>query len=313
MISLRLTSALAALGAASLLSLHAAQPVETGAPGIIPHRTRAAAGQAPTAGSTSATSPILYRGGPVMGGTPNIYIIWYGNWNQTNGTDTPAGQQIVRDFLAGLGGSPYLNINTTYSISSTPVTNLINYAGQTTDTGSQGTTLSDTKILSVVKAAIPKLGNGNPDPNGIYFVLTSSNVSVSSGFCTRYCGWHTYTTVSNTTVKYSFVGNAARCLSACAAQSVGPNGNAGVDGMLSVLAHELVETVSDPKLNAWYDANGAENADKCAWTFGTTYLVNGAYANMQLGSRHFLIQRNLFHGASGDYCAVGYSNGVLTK
>lgn len=297
----------------SLLSLHAAQPVETGAPGIIPHRARADAGRAPARGSTTATTPILYRGGPVMGGTPNVYIIWYGNWNQNNGTDTPAGQQIVRDFLAGLGGSPYLNINTTYSITSTTVTSSINYAGQITDTGSQGTSLTDTKIQSIVARAVPLLGNGKPDANGIYFVLTSSNCSVSSGFCTRYCGWHTYATLSGTTVKYSFVGNAARCLSSCAAQSVGPNGNAGVDGMLSVLAHELVETVSDPKLNAWYDANGAENADKCAWTFGTTYLVNGAYANMQLGSRHFLIQRNLFHGASGDYCAVSYKNGVLTK
>jgi len=41
--------------------------------------------------------------------------------------------------------------------------------------------------------------------------------------------------------------------------------------MVSVMAHELEETISDPNLNAWYDSTGAENADKCAWTFGTTY------------------------------------------
>ena len=46
--------------------------------------------------------------------TPNVYLIWYGNWNQGNGTDTPEGQQIVRDFLTAVGGSPYFNINTTY-------------------------------------------------------------------------------------------------------------------------------------------------------------------------------------------------------
>ena len=26
--------------------------------------------------------------------------------------------------------------------------------------------------------------------------------------------------------------------------------------------------LTDPQLNAWYDQQGDENADKCAWTFG---------------------------------------------
>jgi len=74
--------------------------------------------------------------------------------------------------------------------------------------------------------------------------------------------------------------------------------NAGVDGMVSVIAHELEETNTDPNLNAWYDANGAEDADKCAWTFGQILSQGstGAYYNMTLptpsgGARPFLIQR----------------------
>ena len=56
-----------------------------------------------------------------------------------------------------------------------------------------------------------------------------------------------------------------------------PNGNAGADGMASIIAHELEEAATDPDLNAWYDATGAENADKCAWTFGTEYTAaNGS-------------------------------------
>ena len=44
-----------------------------------------------------------------------------------------------------------------------------------------------------------------------------------------------------------------------------PNGDPGVDAMLSVLAHEVVEAMSDPNLDAWYDATGSENGDKwCA-------------------------------------------------
>jgi hypothetical protein len=89
------------------------------------------------------------------------------------------------------------------------------------------------------------------------------------------------------------IGNSDRCPSACAEQTTGPNGNAGADGMASVLAHELEEAHTDPQLNAWYDNRGYENADKCAWTFGATYIAgNGAKANVKLGGRDYLIQQN---------------------
>jgi len=233
-------------------------------------------------------------------GTPTVYLIWYGNWNQSNGTDTPAGQDLVRTFLRNVGGSPYYKINITYGATG----NVSLSSSEYTDTGSQGTRLSDAKVQSVVSNAISK---GLPsDTNGLYFVLTSSNVSESSGFCTRYCGWHTHGTLSGKDIKYSFVGNAARCLSGCAAQTISPNGNAGVDGMISVIAHELEEANSDPDLNAWYDSSGAENADKCAWTFGSgqTLLPNGASYNMTLGGLNFLVQRNL--DAGDNKCYVAY-------
>src|SRR5947209_5000483 len=76
-----------------------------GAPEIIPHRLNSH--DSITVGSTGVITPaITYHGGAVMS-TPNLYLIWYGNWNQTNGSDTPDGQQIVRDFLFGLSGSNY--------------------------------------------------------------------------------------------------------------------------------------------------------------------------------------------------------------
>ena len=62
--------------------------------------------------------------------------------------------------------------------------------------------------------------------------------------------------------------------------------------MLSVLAHELEETATDPQLNAWYSANGKENGDKCAWTWGTTYSSGGGFANMKIGGTDYLIQQN---------------------
>ena len=299
------------------LSSAVAQPVDTGAPEIISHRTNPRFGGAPTRGGTSATTPILYHGGPVMNavGGPTVYVIWYGNWNQGNGTDTPAGQQIVTDFLSAVGGSPYFSINTTYS----GLSGKVAFGGQTNVGYLYGSRLSDSKVQSTVSYAIAN-GLLLNDPNGVYFVLTSSDVSENSGFCTRYCGWHTHAALLGTDIKYSFVGNAARCITGCAAQSTGPNGNAGVDGMVSVIAHELEEATTDPDLNAWYDGGGAENADKCAWTFGQNLqqAANGAYYNVTLGSRNFLIQRNLAHGVSvsgnvGDYCAVSYSGVAINQ
>ena len=292
-----------------LITSASAQSEGSGKPEIfkIPHRmNERGASTAPTQGTTGTVTPaITYHGGPVMAGTVTMYYIFYGNWNQSNGSDTPAGQQILIDFANTIGGSPYENLNTTYSTAGGTVTGNVTFGGSTTDAYSQGTRLRDASILTIINSAINS-GRLPYNANAVYFVLTSSDVNESSGFCTKYCGWHTAGTATAGHVRYSFVGNANRCLNACAAQTVGPNGNAGVDGMISVVAHELEEAISDPDLNAWFDSGGAENADKCAWTFGHAQfqVANGAWANMTLGTRNFLIQRNLQHNTSGDLCKV---------
>lgn len=260
------------------------------------HRPTGSIGNAaPTAGSTGAVTPLItYHNGPLIQ-TPTVYVIWYGNWNASNGSDTPAGQQIVRDFLSNIGGSPYFNINKSYSAGSYTITGNVIFGGDTTDANSAGLNLTDSSILKIVQTALTN-GKLPYDANGVYFVLTSSANVKKNGFCTSYCGWHTAGSSTKGHVRYSFVGNANKCLSSCSAQTTkSPNGNPGVDGMLSVIAHELEEATADPDPSSgWVDSSGAENADKCAWTFGTTLLdSNGAYYNMTLGSRNYLIQRNL--------------------
>src|SRR5712671_725517 len=244
---------------------------------------------------------ISYHGGPVMLGTNHMYYIWYGNWG-ANTANT-----ILTALAQNIGGSPYFNINTTYyNGSNVHVSNSVSFGGSVnTGSGVYGTSLTDAEIQSIVRDALVS-GALPYDTSGIYFVLTSAEVTASSGFCTQYCGWHTYGTINGFNIKYSFVGNPDRCPSACEAQTTGPNGNAGADGMASIIAHELEETVTDPNLNAWYDTRGAENADKCAWTFGTTFTApNGATANMTMGGRNWLIQRNWVN-ASGGFCAKTY-------
>src|SRR6185369_15372112 len=144
--------------------------------------------------------------------------------------------------------------------------------------------LSDAQIQTVVSNAITS-GKLPKDTNAVYFVLTSADVTATSGFCTQYCGWHTHASISGSDIKYSFIGNPDRCPSACSNGTTPPNGNDGADAMASIISHELEEAVTDPDLNAWYDRRGEENADKCAWTWGTTYTTaNGGTANMKLGT-----------------------------
>ena len=264
-------------------------------------------GRARSAGGATTTSyGISYHGGPVIADFTNVYYIWYGNW--TNNTATT----ILPALASGIGGSLHYNINTTYSTGGKNIKNVVNLSGETIDNYSKGTTLSDLGVAQVVSNAITS-GKLPKDANGVYFVLTSKDVKESSGFCTQYCGWHSVGSLSGTIIKLSFVGNPEQCPAACSERQA-PNGNLGADAMASIIAHELEEAVTDPNMNAWYDSKGAENADKCAWTFGSTYTSsNGSLANMFLGGHDFLIQQNWVNAqkitkgtTSNGYCSLSY-------
>jgi len=263
-------------------------------------------GFALTTGNTRKTSAMSYRGGPLIN-APTIYIIWYGNWNQNNGSDTPAGQQLIRDWAVSIGGTPYYQLNESLSVANYPISGNVSFGSEISDSGTS-TSLSDADIQTIVGRNI---GTGKLpyNANGVYFVVTSSNVNENTGFCTQYCGWHTYGNVTAGHVRYAFVGNANRCLSACAAQSKSPNNNPGVDGAISVLSHELEEANTDPDITGWLDSRGAENADKCAWTFGHAQYqtANGSWANMSFGGHDWLIQRNILKSGSSFFCMVNSS------
>jgi hypothetical protein len=277
-----------------------------GAPGVPP-------GRAFGFRNIFGANGIRYHGGPIMLGATNAYAIFYGGWS---GSPTPA---LITQFLGDDGGSSYFNINTTYTDGAGHrVTNAVNFVESTPMGYTYGTTLSDANVQQIVADAIAsgKLPPPNtagtaaaslPDPNGVYFVLTSKDVGESSGFLTTYCGWHTSGTIAGVDTKYSFVGDASKNLSACAGQTAAsPNNNPAGDAMVNVVAHELEESVTDPDLNAWYDWRGMENADKCAWMFGsTTTMPNGAKYNMTMNGHPYLIQQNWLN-ANGGLCALSY-------
>jgi phosphate-induced protein 1 len=276
---------------------------------------------APTGGAVVTGNGINYNGGPVMHNSPvNLYYILYGSTWPTNAPT------ILDNWAAQIGGTPYFNINTTYGDTVGNVPNAVTFVGTYTDSGTLGNSLSDASIGTLTSNAInhgfpgAPVPAGTADPNGLYMVLTAPGVAETSGFLSSYCGWHwSGSFVSGAVqegtiypgypvVKFAFIGDAAGpSFGACAVQSTSPNGDAGADAMISVMAHELAETVSDPEGNAWYASNGEENGDLCAWNFGSTYAApNGSSANVNINGTNYLMQQ-IWVNALGGKCVLSYA------
>ena len=124
----------------------------------------------------------------------------------------------------------------------------IKYSGCVVDPGSQGLSLdapSGPQVSDVVKNAIGKNAFAN-DPETVFMVLVAQNVRVE-GFLSIFCGYHSAFVNKSQIIKYSFVGDPSASAGSCVSQLVSsPNGNVIADGMASVLAHELIEPISDP-------------------------------------------------------------------
>lgn len=250
---------------------------------------------------------IQYHGGPVMSGNVNVYFIWYGNWSGGPAeSDSPMTVSLLNSLYGhsrALAGSASAQIASTYTDRyRRTASNNFSLVQSTSDDYSRGKNLTDAAVAGIVASAVQN-GRLPKDPNGIYFVLTSSDVNETSGLCRKYCGWHDHKNILGSDLKLAFIGNPDRCADNCEIQSASPNGNPGADAMASIMVHETLETVTDPDLNAWYDSQGQEVGDKCAWTYGPVKgsIGNGAY-NQALGGHNWLIQMSWVN-ANGGGCA----------
>ena len=147
--------------------------MEVGPPDVIVHKVNPhAEALAPTVGTTSASSPILNHGGPVIGNTINVYVTGTETGIKPTAAMTQPASSWSEPFSPLIGSSPYYNINTSYP----GVTGNVTLKAETTDGGSQGSRLSDADVQTIVSTAISS-GKLASDLNGVYFVLTSSEVS----------------------------------------------------------------------------------------------------------------------------------------
>lgn len=294
---------LATLFAQPLAVSQAASTRHTGHAKLTSFYPTAEKATASAASVAAGLGAVTYQPGGTIISEPNIYVIWYGNWD-ANSCSAPRGTSstpsIVNDFLKSLGESDWNMINTTYyqiiNGKKTFVQPTSEVEGCTVDPGSQGLSLdgpTGAQVSDVVEQAL-STKTLRTDPNGVYLVLTASNVTVAD-FMSLLCAYHWVYDNVQATIKYAFIGDASTNLASCAPQvSLSPNGNPAADAMASVIAHEFVEAVSDPEGLSWYDQAGFENADKCAWTYGkASKTANGSFANMKLGDRQYLVQQNV--------------------
>ncbi|HEX4681563.1 MAG TPA: hypothetical protein VH277_02575, partial [Gemmatimonadaceae bacterium] len=247
------------------------------------------------AGFGGSGTGISYHGGPVLqSGTKAVAVYWAsgpiysgGPAAGTTGSGSADGS-LIGAFLRGLGGSPYFNINTTYTNGSgAHIVNSVTYTGywaNNTNVPSNGQSVSDAQMIAMLQGGLNS-GKLTYDPSTLYEIFTAGSVNLGGGFGTQYCAYHTHGTVTvggvSKTILYSAMPYDMAYPASCSANmSVWPNNDPGADAEVNTLAHETEETTTDQMGTAWYDNRGYENADKCAWKWGTTFATsNGSSAN----------------------------------
>lgn len=217
--------------------------------------------------STAISPSITYHYGPLVSkGVPKVWFVYYGNW----ATLDPLAEPLITYFTSHLSQSALYNIMSTYYDNTggqtTYLGNQINYGGSYMDTSySYGTSISDAQVYYIIRNAMTNGHIPFPDSTGtnMYFVLSSPDVTGSSGLCTNYCGWHTGGSFNGKAAPYGYIGSSIRCSGCMAFSQLGsPNNAPNADSMISVIWHEITEAVTDPYFTGWYDTNGEEVADR---------------------------------------------------
>jgi hypothetical protein len=258
-----------------------------------------------------STAPLTYHGGSVMHANKVYAIYW-----------VPPGQSVSANYKSIIDGY-FTNV----AADSGRTSNLYATSAQYTD-GGGAAAYSTTFDGSIVDAqAFPASGctNTNPatgspfpvclsdsqitaeidrvgvaqnwvrDGSAIYFMFTPKNVGTcfndgSTCFASYFCAYHSAFGNGHGTFVYANMPYDAST-STCGLGGVAqPNGD-DADLTLNVTSHEHMEAITDPYGNAWFDAGGNENGDRCAWTYGASLGGSGSSAwNQVINGGHYMLQ-----------------------
>lgn len=218
---------------------------------------------------------LTYHGGDVINVAKVVCIFWGPTW-ASGGSDNSRATTI-QAFRNQLGTSSHYSMLTQYYDSAYIQTS--NLAGSQPDWFDTTNPLPSSGNVtdSVVRAEVARYTNAHGiNSSTIYEVFlpkyvpgTSTLVYSSDGSSTScggpglaYCAYHS----STGSTKYSI-----EPYPSCSGCQV--SGWTVVQNMTHFMVHETREAVTDANGNAWYDSNGYEADDKCAWT--GLFISNG--------------------------------------
>jgi hypothetical protein len=277
--------------------------------GIIPVHEQAK-GASPT-----RSSNLSWHGGPVMHAN-RVYTIF---WGSSNSWDA--------GYVAGINGyfqnvatdsgktSNVYDSDTQYTDAAGPLAYKVLYGATYSDSSaypSNGCTdkatsicLSDLQLQSEVQAAMATNGwtaVGADGVQSLFFVFTPKGVGSCAGSScayTSYCAYHSWIGGGSNAILYAnqpYAVQNYRIYTCDSGQR--PNGITA-DATLNLASHEHNEAITDEQGTAWYDRQGQENGDKCAWNFGAASGPSGARYNQTIGGAHYYLQQEWSNASSG--------------
>jgi hypothetical protein len=221
---------------------------------------------APANGARARNPNMTYHGGKIMTTVVSKAIFWGTSWATYSG-DKITG---IDDWYNGHNQSNYAKTVNEYTGSNGQVgSDTLTHQGHVIDTSTASGGNSALTILNEVCKQI-SVGNIVADHNGNGYYPVYSDVKRGNA---GYCAWHSAGTCNGNLVQFAFFFNLDGD-AGCDPQDTSGLHSQGLAALVNVTGHEISEARSDPSSpGAWYDSGGAENGDKCAWTFGAPLVT----------------------------------------
>ena len=243
---------------------------------------------------------MTWHNGAIMTSSRTYAIFW--------GSGAGAGDKTagITAFLTNFGGSKYIHASTEYTGTNGTVGTGSAFVRSFTD-GSAAP--SNAPSVSAVQSEVCKVLSGagvTPVADGIYNVYASTKRGGAG-----YCAWHSYGSCNGVPVQFAWYFNLDGD-SGCdpgtpyGSYTSGQTNSQGLAAIANVTAHEVSETITDPRNSGWYDSQNGENADKCAWSFSPN---NGGL--VAFGNTTFKVQMEWSNAAFT--AGTGYANRYSQK
>jgi hypothetical protein len=217
------------------------------------------------ANSATSSGNLIDHGGKVLPSS-NTYAIWWGTQSAFP-SDAKTG---LDSLFQGLNGSGILGVTAQYMRGASPAstfhTNWIDTSAPINHAPSVSTIV--TEACKVIHQ-----NGAEPDATGVYFVYTSNFPHAN------YCAWHSHGRCNGVDIQVAYMPNTTGVAGCDPGNLYGCNSySQGTRSLANVTSHEFMEAITDADLNAWYDNTGAENGDKCAWSFSSCVtLTTGSW------------------------------------